>query len=423
MRRSRMTKQGSLCNWLSEESLVSHSRGRSCHVENSSSWLRFFSGGSKMRAQALTALAAVVVLCACEGSIDRGEQEVLASVHALVPSPDSDCEFASSSGRDYWFCDSERSWQAARTKCQAIGLDLARIDNVSENTFIYNNVTDNSWIGASDATVEGTWRWVGTNTLFWTGGASGTAAPGIYTKWKSGQPANTSNQDCGMIEDGGGGFWNDESCGSREYVCEGIVDLCPSDISKTVPGQCGCGNPETNTDGDSAADCVDGCDSDPGKIVAGTCGCGVADTDGDGDGTANCIDGCPADSQKSAPGVCGCGVVDGDADGDGAINCEDQCPQDPAKTTPGDCGCANAPKPSGTACADGLCVENTQCNGSGRCGNSSQCENPDSDCELHMLANVPYWFCDNDRPFADARTRCQSAGMDLVSGDRVARGR
>ncbi len=40
------------------------------------------------------------------------------------------------------------------------------------------------------------------------------------------------------------------------------------------------------------------------------CGCGVPDTDTDGDGTPNCIDGCPNDPLKIAPGVCGCGVSD-----------------------------------------------------------------------------------------------------------------
>ncbi|MFN8408688.1 MAG: hypothetical protein U0V45_05055 [Flavobacteriales bacterium] len=31
----------------------------------------------------------------------------------------------------------------------------------------------------------------------------------------------------------------------------------------------------------------------PLKTAAGICGCGVPDTDSDGDGTADCNDGCP----------------------------------------------------------------------------------------------------------------------------------
>ena len=29
------------------------------------------------------------------------------------------------------------------------------------------------------------------------------------------------------------------------------IDECDNDINKTVPGQCGCGNPETDTDNDN----------------------------------------------------------------------------------------------------------------------------------------------------------------------------
>jgi len=38
---------------------------------------------------------------------------------------------------------------------------------------------------------------------------------------------------------------------------DGAADACPDDASKLVPGQCGCGAAEGDTDGDGAADCVD----------------------------------------------------------------------------------------------------------------------------------------------------------------------
>jgi hypothetical protein len=104
-------------------------------------------------------------------------------------------------------------------------------------------------------------------------------------------------------------------------------DLCPADGDKTAPGQCGCGNADTDTDGDGTADCNDNCPNDPGKIEPGVCGCGTPDTDTDGDGTADCQDGCPDDPNKTDPGICGCGVAEtGDSDGDGVSDCVDQCP-------------------------------------------------------------------------------------------------
>jgi len=117
------------------------------------------------------------------------------------------------------------------------------------------------------------------------------------------------------------------------------MDNCPNDPNKTAPGQCGCGNPDTDSDGDGTADCIDGCPTDPDKTEPGQCGCGNPDTDSDGDGTADCIDGCPTDPNKTEPGVCGCSVPDTDTDSDGTPDCIDGCPNDPNKTAPGECGC------------------------------------------------------------------------------------
>lgn len=117
------------------------------------------------------------------------------------------------------------------------------------------------------------------------------------------------------------------------------VDGCVNDPNKTAPGQCGCGNPETDTDSDGTADCVDGCVNDPNKTAPGQCGCGVPDTDTDGDLTADCNDNCPNDPNKTEPGVCGCGVSDADTDNDGTQDCNDECPEDPNKIVTGECGC------------------------------------------------------------------------------------
>ena len=73
-----------------------------------------------------------------------------------------------------------------------------------------------------------------------------------------------------------------------DTVCEGDRDSdgadgqcgddCPDDPQKTTPGACGCGNPDTDSDLDTIADCVDQCP-------------GVDDRpDQDGDGIPDCVD-------------------------------------------------------------------------------------------------------------------------------------
>ena len=55
--------------------------------------------------------------------------------------------------------------------------------------------------------------------------------------------------------------------------------------------------------GPGTADCNDGCPNDPNKTDPGICGCGTPDTDSDGDGTPDCNDGCPDDPYKTDPGL------------------------------------------------------------------------------------------------------------------------
>ncbi|MFQ5424128.1 MAG: endonuclease I family protein [Phycisphaerae bacterium] len=64
-------------------------------------------------------------------------------------------------------------------------------------------------------------------------------------------------------------------------------DACPNDPLKTDPGICGCGVPDTDTDGDGTPDCNDLCPNDPNKIAPGSCGCGMPETPADGDMNAD----------------------------------------------------------------------------------------------------------------------------------------
>ncbi len=181
--------------------------------------------------------------------------------------------------------------------------------------------------------------------------------------------ADTDNDGAGDAAD------TQSSCTQPAGYVANSTDLCPTDGNKTVPGDCGCGNADTDSDSDGTADCIDGCPDDPNKTTAGLCGCGVADTDTDSDDTPDCLDNCPNDPNKTEPGACGCGFAEGscadcagvpggtaftdgcgtcvggttgltadttDTDDDGTLDCNDDCPNDPNKITPGVCGCGTA---------------------------------------------------------------------------------
>src|SRR5262249_23882777 len=73
--------------------------------------------------------------------------------------PEAGCGAHPVDNHTYWLCPT-RPWVEARTQCDTIpGNLLAKIDGPSENPFIASIIARPSWMGASDATVEGTWRW------------------------------------------------------------------------------------------------------------------------------------------------------------------------------------------------------------------------------------------------------------------------
>lgn len=169
------------------------------------------------------------------------------------------------------------------------------------------------------------------------------ATPGTYTLWLSNAVAN-------LLEKGVDGrpyWWNQPvsvhsiepltiTVVPGEDCCDAYEPCCLPDAACAYhpPAECTAlgGTPSgVDCEGDADGDGVDGscgdqCPDDPDKLLPGFCGCGLADIDSDQDGTPDCIDGCPDDPDKTDPGVCGCGVSDIDSDGDTVPDCIDVCP-------------------------------------------------------------------------------------------------
>lgn len=136
---------------------------------------------------------------------------------------------------------------AASSKYGAQGY-LATITSQAENDFIATQLKSDSWIGASDSAVEGTWRWVTgpeSGEQFWQGSGSGNTVNSMYAHWNNpvtggtGQEPNDSggNEDCAEFYYSNNGLWNDLNCSSTlGYIIEygGLSGINPTVSTATV---------------------------------------------------------------------------------------------------------------------------------------------------------------------------------------------
>lgn len=154
--------------------------------------------------------------------------------------------FFPSNGHLYEYVASNGDWNAANaaaallTRYGATGY-LTTITSQEENDFAAARLAGAGWMGASDAAVEGEWRWVTgpeNGTLFWLGAGGGSAQNGNYENWASGEPNNAGDEDCAQFLSGGTGLWNDLPCSGFPlpgYVVEfGAPGDMPTVLSKNV---------------------------------------------------------------------------------------------------------------------------------------------------------------------------------------------
>ena len=88
---------------------------------------------------------------------------------------------------------------------------LLQIRSASENAFVVDIMNTSgatqAYIAASDALVEGEWRWGG-DDLFWTGNGAGYNVDGAYSNWDGANPDDNGGQDFAKIF-ASTGLWDD----------------------------------------------------------------------------------------------------------------------------------------------------------------------------------------------------------------------
>ena len=143
------------------------------------------------------------------------------------------CVLAAYGEHAYALCDGPLSWSDAQNDCLTRGMRLVRIDDVEENLWVLSNAfasvdpADNHsavwrWLGGNDLALHDEWRW-SDDTLFWLGGANGSAQNGLYANWAAGHPESGGGaSDCAVLQHNTKGLWGGHECANLQpYVCEG----------------------------------------------------------------------------------------------------------------------------------------------------------------------------------------------------------
>ena len=164
------------------------------------------------------------------GSVAGNDIEREQQIQTLLEA-DPNLRYSAETGKFYKFVDNAVNWSVADVNARGSNLNgiagqLATIGSAHENEFVTGLISSQVWLGGSDATIEGEWRWQDAGAdgeIFWNGMSDGYAADGAYQNFASGEPNSTGEDHLALFTDG---FWNDYSDGASllAYVVEWNAD-------------------------------------------------------------------------------------------------------------------------------------------------------------------------------------------------------
>ena len=149
---------------------------------------------------------------------------------------DPDLTYSAVTGKFYKVVGGPVTWNSAQTAATTTSLSgvngqLVTIRSAAENQIVHGiaqTLGSNVWIGASDESVEGEWRWYdGTSPSdqFWLGDSSGAATNGEFTNWNGAQPnAGTADDDYAILRQADGRWADRDAATTQAYVVEWDAD-------------------------------------------------------------------------------------------------------------------------------------------------------------------------------------------------------
>lgn len=154
---------------------------------------------------------------------------LVGSVSSVAAAPVLWSSAAGGNDHFYEYVGTPMTWDAARAAAAGTthaGMPgyLATITSAAEQNFILTSVTrSTSWIGGTDRTAEGVWRWETgpeAGDIFFGPGASA----GAFAFWNSGEPNDCcAGEDEAVFAWGAGGAWNDIGTPSFPNYAVGFI--------------------------------------------------------------------------------------------------------------------------------------------------------------------------------------------------------
>ena len=168
------------------------------------------------------------------GSVAGNDLEREQQIQTLLDA-DPNLRYSAETGKFYKFFQANESWSDARDLAVSQALNgasgqLVTIRSAFENELVHQLIDDESWLGGTDATVEGEWRWLedgSESDLFWNGNGTGYAPSDVWANWSpggGGQPNGNSSVNYFTVAANNGTWWDKSGSDTHSYVVEWNAD-------------------------------------------------------------------------------------------------------------------------------------------------------------------------------------------------------